>query len=58
MDLLKNACNKLKAINHWAMNSIQHFVDGKNTANSKRTGKVFNPSTGEQSSKFFATRGC
>ena len=40
------------------MNSIQHFVGGKKTSgNSKRTGKVFNPSTGEQSSEvFFATK--
>ena len=40
------------------MNSIQHFVDGKKiSGNSKRTGKVFNPSTGEQSSEvFFATK--
>ena len=33
------------------MNSIQHFVDGKKfKGTSKRTGKVFNPATGEQSS--------
>jgi malonate-semialdehyde dehydrogenase (acetylating)/methylmalonate-semialdehyde dehydrogenase len=33
------------------MNSIQHFVDGKIfRGSSKRTGKVFNPATGEQSS--------
>ena len=40
------------------MNSIEHFVDGKIfKGNSKRTGKVFNPSTGEQSSEvFFATK--
>ncbi len=40
------------------MNSIQHFVGGKKiSGNSKRTGKVFNPSTGEQSSEvFFATK--
>ena len=34
------------------MNSIQHFVDGKIfKGTSKRTGKVFNPATGEQSSE-------
>ncbi len=34
------------------MNSIQHFVDGKIfRGSSKRTGKVFNPATGEQSSE-------
>jgi len=34
------------------MNLIQHFVDGKVfKGTSKRTGKVFNPSTGEQSSE-------
>ena len=34
------------------MNSIQHFVDGKKfKGTSKRTGKVFNPATGEQSSE-------
>ena len=34
------------------MNSIEHFVDGKIfKGNSKRTGKVFNPATGEQSSE-------
>ena len=34
------------------MNLIQHFVNGKITSgNSKRTGKVFNPSTGEQESE-------
>ena len=33
------------------MNSIQHFVDGKKfKGTSKRTGKVFNPATGEQTS--------
>ena len=39
------------------MNSIQHFVDGKIfRGSSKRTGKVFNPATGEQSSEVsFAT---
>tara|TARA_A100001011_G_scaffold165682_1_gene174337 strand:+ start:3929 stop:5422 length:1494 start_codon:yes stop_codon:yes gene_type:complete len=39
------------------MNSIQHFVDGKIfKGKSKRTGKVFNPATGEQSSEVsFAT---
>jgi len=39
------------------MNLIQHFVDGKVfKGTSKRTGKVFNPSTGEQSSEVsFAT---
>ena len=34
------------------MNSIQHFVDGKIfKGSSKRSGKVFNPATGEQSSE-------
>ncbi len=34
------------------MNSIQHFVDGKILkGTSKRTGKVFDPSTGEQNSE-------
>ena len=39
------------------MNLIQHFVDGKVfKGTSKRTGKVFNPATGEQSSEVsFAT---
>ena len=33
------------------MNTILHFVDGKGfEGSSKRTGKVFNPATGEQSS--------
>ena len=33
------------------MNSIEHFIDGKIVkGSSKRTGKVFNPSTGEISS--------
>ena len=33
------------------MNSIEHFIDGKVVkGRSKRTGKVFNPSTGEVSS--------
>tara|TARA_B100000686_G_scaffold349213_1_gene442036 strand:+ start:21 stop:1514 length:1494 start_codon:yes stop_codon:yes gene_type:complete len=40
------------------MNSIQHFVDGKVfKGTSKRTGKVFNPATGDQSSEVsFATK--
>ena len=34
------------------MNLIQHFVNGKITAgNSDRTGKIFNPATGEQESQ-------
>ena len=34
------------------MKIIQHFVDGKNfSGESKRTGKVFNPATGEQSAE-------
>jgi len=34
------------------MNSIEHFVDGKIfKGNSKKTGKVFNPATGEQTSE-------
>ena len=39
------------------MNSIQHFVDGRIfKGKSERTGKVFNPATGEQSSEVsFAT---
>ena len=39
------------------MNLIQHFIDGKVfKGTSKRTGKVFNPATGEQSSAVsFAT---
>ena len=33
------------------MNSIEHFIDGKIVkGSSKRTGKVFNPATGEVSS--------
>ena len=32
------------------MNSIEHFIDGKITkGSSKKTSKVFNPATGEQS---------
>ena len=34
------------------MKTIQHFVGGKNfSGNSKRTGKVYNPATGEQSAE-------
>ena len=34
------------------MNLIQHFVNGKKTlSNSKRTGKIFDPATGEQKSQ-------
>ena len=34
------------------MKTIEHFVNGKSfTGNSKRTGKVFNPATGEQSAE-------
>ena len=34
------------------MKIIHHFVDGKNfSGDSKRTGKVFNPATGEQSAE-------
>ena len=34
------------------MNIIHHFVEGKNfSGDSKRTGKVFNPATGEQSAE-------
>ena len=34
------------------MNLIQHFVDGKSiSGESKRKGKVFDPSTGDQSSE-------
>ena len=34
------------------MKTIQHFIGGKNfSGNSKRTGKVFNPATGEQSAE-------
>ena len=34
------------------MKTIQHFVDGKNfSGESKRTSKVFNPATGEQSAE-------
>ena len=34
------------------MRTIQHFVDGKSfSGNSKRTGKVFNPATGEQTAE-------
>ena len=34
------------------MNSIEHFIDGKITkVSSKRTSKVFNPATGEQSAE-------
>ena len=32
------------------MNTIQHFIDGKFTSgNSTRTGKIYNPATGEES---------
>ena len=34
------------------MKLIEHFVNGKSfSGDSKRTGKVFNPATGEQSSE-------
>ena len=34
------------------MNTIQHFVNGKKfSGESKRSGKVFNPATGEQSAE-------
>ena len=34
------------------MNLITHFVNGKNIpGKSERTGKIFNPATGEQESK-------
>ena len=34
------------------MKTIQHFIAGKNfSGNSKRTGKVYNPATGEQSAE-------
>ena len=34
------------------MKTIEHFVDGKSfSGDSKRTAKVFNPATGEQSSE-------
>ena len=34
------------------MNLIQHYINGKVTpGNSKRTGKIFNPATGEQESE-------
>ena len=34
------------------MKTIEHFVDGKSfSGKSKRTGKVFNPATGEQSAE-------
>ena len=34
------------------MNLIQHYINGKvNPGNSKRTGKIFNPATGEQESE-------
>ena len=34
------------------MNLIQHFVNGKiASGNSDRTGKIFNPATGEQESQ-------
>ena len=34
------------------MKTIQHFVSGKSfSGQSKRTGKVFNPATGEQSAE-------
>ena len=34
------------------MKTIKHFIDGKSfLGNSKRTGKVFNPATGEQSAE-------
>ena len=34
------------------MNTIHHFVNGKKfLGDSKRTGKVFNPATGEQSAE-------
>jgi len=34
------------------MKTIEHFIDGKSfRGDSKRTGKVFNPATGEQSAE-------
>ena len=34
------------------MNIIEHFIDGKKVSgSSKRTAKVFNPATGEQSAE-------
>ena len=34
------------------MKTIRHFIAGKNfSGNSKRTGKVYNPATGEQTSE-------
>ena len=34
------------------MKTIEHFVDGKSfSGTSKRTGKIFNPATGEQSAE-------
>jgi malonate-semialdehyde dehydrogenase (acetylating)/methylmalonate-semialdehyde dehydrogenase len=34
------------------MKTIEHFIDGKSfSGDSKRTGKVFNPATGEQSAE-------
>ena len=34
------------------MKLIEHFIDGKNYAGeSKRTNKIFNPATGEQSAE-------
>ena len=34
------------------MNLIKHFVNGKvTTGKSERTGKIFNPATGEQTSQ-------
>ncbi len=34
------------------MNLIQHYINGKIvSSNSKRTGKIFNPATGEQESE-------
>ena len=58
MVLLKKCLQQAKSlINCLLMNSIQHFVDGKiYKGTSKKSGKVFNPAIGEQSSQVsFAT---
>ena len=41
------------------MKTIEHFVGGKSfNGNSKRTGKVFNPATGEQSAEVITRKKC
>ena len=37
--------------NQFNNETIEHFVNGKNTLESQKTGKVYNPATGEQSAE-------